>query len=227
MLHGLFVGNSASWYFTCAPELVREFRVLLYDLRGHGKSTRAPTGYDTATMAADLLGLLDALAGYPRVALVGHSYGALVALTFSRLHPDRVAKLALVEAPSPGGLPDVNKLFSLDVERMLEALPRTTRALFKSPRRSTLRLVEGLRFLGMQSSLLADLKAEHEPRPEDLARAPDPLLVYGDQSSCLPFGEKLAQAVPRHRFKVLSGGHYIHLDATRELTQLLKEYLRG
>ncbi|MGH7285457.1 MAG: alpha/beta fold hydrolase, partial [Polyangiaceae bacterium] len=36
MLHGLFVGSMASWYFTAAPALAEKHRVLLYDLRGNG-----------------------------------------------------------------------------------------------------------------------------------------------------------------------------------------------
>ena len=98
MLHGLFIGSLAGWYFTAAPALARRHRVLVYDLRGHGRSERARSGYDTVTMADDL----DALLGSTRpVTLVGHSYGALVALRFALSRPGQVARLVLVEPPLP------------------------------------------------------------------------------------------------------------------------------
>ena len=49
MLHGLLVGSLATWYFTAAPALAARGHVVLYDLRGHGLSERAPSGYDVAT----------------------------------------------------------------------------------------------------------------------------------------------------------------------------------
>ena len=101
MIHGLLTGSSASWYFTCAPALAQQHRVLLYDLRGHGKSSRPEAGYDTATLAEDLDGLLDAMQIRGPVSVVGHSYGALVATRFALAHPERVDRLALVEAPLP------------------------------------------------------------------------------------------------------------------------------
>src|SRR5262245_46595607 len=73
MLHGLFTGSIATWYFTVAPELARTRPVRLLDWRGHGLSERPPTGYDTVTMADDLAALT---ADLPPFAVVGHSYGA-------------------------------------------------------------------------------------------------------------------------------------------------------
>lgn len=71
MLHGLFVGSMASWYFTAAPALAESNRVLLYDLRGHGKSERARSGYDVRTMTADLEAVADAFAHDEKITLVG------------------------------------------------------------------------------------------------------------------------------------------------------------
>ena len=71
LLHGMFVGTLANWYFTVAPVLARDHRVLLYALRGHGLSERPPAGYGIPSMAEDLAGLLKSVAGAEPVTVVG------------------------------------------------------------------------------------------------------------------------------------------------------------
>ena len=95
LLHGLG-GNMAIWFLGLVEQLRHDFRFTAYDLRGHGKSDIPPTGYTTADMAEDLKGLLDAL-GMESVNLVGHSWGADVAMHFTILCPERVNKLAILE----------------------------------------------------------------------------------------------------------------------------------
>ncbi|MGH9225134.1 MAG: alpha/beta fold hydrolase [Acidimicrobiales bacterium] len=99
MIHGL-TGNLAVWHLKILPLLADHFRCLTYDLRGHGYSDMPPTGYTPDDMAEDLLGLLDAL-GIERAYLVGHSFGADVALYLSLLHPDRVQEVVAIEAAIP------------------------------------------------------------------------------------------------------------------------------
>jgi pimeloyl-ACP methyl ester carboxylesterase len=99
MMHGL-TGNLAVWHFKIVPLLTEHFRVLTYDLRGHGYSDVTPTGYTGTEMAADLEGLLDALS-IDRAHLVGHSFGADIALYFALRHPHRVPAVAAIEAALP------------------------------------------------------------------------------------------------------------------------------
>ena len=101
MVHGLLVDNLSLWYFTAAPELSRDRHVLMYDMRGHGKSERATQGYSLASQQKDLEAILDARGVDGPVDLVGHSYGALVALRFALDHPARVRRVVIVEAPLP------------------------------------------------------------------------------------------------------------------------------
>jgi pimeloyl-ACP methyl ester carboxylesterase len=81
------------------------------DLRGHGGSDR-PGTYSIALMAADVRGLLDALAAQDRSArvdLVGHSLGGLVACLVAAGRPDRVRRLVLEDVgllhPRPPAAP--------------------------------------------------------------------------------------------------------------------------
>ena len=96
MLHGLG-GNLAVWHLKMVPELQRQYRITTYDLRGHGYSEAPQEGYTTQDLAEDLRGLLDAV-GIERAYLVGHSWGADIALHFSLLYPNRVRKIVVIEA---------------------------------------------------------------------------------------------------------------------------------
>lgn len=95
MIHGLGA-NLAFWYMGIARPLARQHQVVTYDLKGHGRSSMSVAGYSLSHMAADLKALLDHL-NIERAHLVGHSYGARVALFFSLLHPQRVATLTVAD----------------------------------------------------------------------------------------------------------------------------------
>src|SRR3979409_1371322 len=99
MIHGL-TGNLAVWHLKIIPMLMDRFRILTYDLRGHGYSEMPLSGYSATDMAGDLEDLLDALE-VEKVELVGHSYGADIALYFALLYPDRVRKVVAIEAAIP------------------------------------------------------------------------------------------------------------------------------
>jgi pimeloyl-ACP methyl ester carboxylesterase len=224
MVHGLLIGSLASWYFTAAPTLARGRRVRVYDLRGHGRSERATSGYDVKTMAGDLaavsadLGVID---------LVGHSFGALVALRFALDHPARVRRLALVEAPlPPSSAVEMAAFLDGDPTHWLAALPQPLREAAADGRRQAERLIKSLEFLVLGSTLLADLRAEPDIPDAELAKLSCPVLVAcGDRSACLPAGRRLAGAIGGARLAVLSGGHYLHLDARAELTSALEHHL--
>ena len=91
------------------PELARSHRVVAPDLRGTGGSTRAPDGYDAATLAADLGGLLDHLDG-GAVDLVAIDAGVPPAFLLALQHPERVRRLVLMES-TLGTLPGAEDFF--------------------------------------------------------------------------------------------------------------------
>ena len=98
----LIHGWPQTWYAwrLVMPALARDFEVVAVDQRGMGLSDKPAGGYDTGTLAADLVGLMDAL-GHARFAVVGHDTGFAIAYALAADHPDRVARVALAEIPGP------------------------------------------------------------------------------------------------------------------------------
>jgi pimeloyl-ACP methyl ester carboxylesterase len=107
LIHGV-TGDLSTWYIGVMPSLAKEFRVTAFDLRGHGYSEATPSGYTSAHMAADLDALMENL-GIKKAHVVGHSFGATVALHTAVLYPDRVASLVLADP----GLPALQSFIDL------------------------------------------------------------------------------------------------------------------
>jgi pimeloyl-ACP methyl ester carboxylesterase len=97
-------GWPQNWYAwrLVMPALAREFEVIAPDQRGIGLSDKPAGGYDPATLASDLVALMDAL-GHQRFALVGTDTGLPIAYALAADHPDRVERVVLAEVPGPPG----------------------------------------------------------------------------------------------------------------------------
>ncbi|MDH3263056.1 MAG: alpha/beta hydrolase [Paracoccaceae bacterium] len=104
LLHG-FPQNALCWS-RVAPAFAREFRVIVPDLRGYGRSD-APSddpehrAYSKRTMAEDVVRLLDRL-GLERAMILGHDRGARVTYRLALDHPDRASRLGIIEIVPTG-----------------------------------------------------------------------------------------------------------------------------
>jgi 3-oxoadipate enol-lactonase len=78
--------------------LDHRFKVVRYDMRGHGDTTFEPGEFSDV---GDLAAVLDALE-IESCVLVGASFGGLVALSFAAAHPQRVERLVVIDPPLPG-----------------------------------------------------------------------------------------------------------------------------
>jgi len=95
MLHG--VGSALDSFDIIAASLATRYRVLRYDLRGHGDSGKPPGPYSLSDFVNDAIDLLDAR-GIQRAQLIGFSFGAMIAQAVAIEHPDRVDRLVLVSS---------------------------------------------------------------------------------------------------------------------------------
>ena len=99
LLHG-HPQTHAMWHLV-ASRLARDFTVVCADLRGYGDSGKPPTTpthepYSTRAMARDAVALMGAL-GFERFHVAGHDRGGRVAYRLALDHPERVARLAVLD----------------------------------------------------------------------------------------------------------------------------------
>lgn len=94
LLHGL--ASTCHIWDLVAPRLAADFRVVALDQRGHGLSAQVDEGFDFATVSGDAAAFIGAL-GWERPVIVGHSWGADVALELAAAQPELAAGLIFVD----------------------------------------------------------------------------------------------------------------------------------
>ncbi|WP_025745886.1 alpha/beta fold hydrolase [Kallotenue papyrolyticum] len=120
LLHGL-TANAHAFDGLLAAGLGTRFRVLAPDLRGRGASDDDDS-YTLADHAADVLALLDALR-LARVALVGHSFGGLLAYYLAATHPQRVRCIVALDAAIAAADPRVRDQLQPALARLGQRYP--------------------------------------------------------------------------------------------------------
>ena len=99
LLHG-YPQTGYIWH-KIAPQLARDFTVIIADLRGYGDSDKPPTSADHAiyskrAMATDMNSVMAAL-GHQRFFVAGHDRGGRVAHRLARDYPEAVERLAVLD----------------------------------------------------------------------------------------------------------------------------------
>jgi len=92
--HGL--ASSQHIWDLMLPRLAARFRVVTFDARGHGVSSKPTSGYGFRTVVADALAVIRATRAR-RPVVVGHSWGAMVVLELAARHPRSVTGAVLVD----------------------------------------------------------------------------------------------------------------------------------
>ncbi|HEX3054492.1 MAG TPA: alpha/beta hydrolase, partial [Aggregatilineaceae bacterium] len=95
LAHG--VTDDGPCWTPVAESLAPDYDIIMVDARGHGFSDAPATGYNLATLAADLNGVITALELQQPI-ILGHSMGAITALALAGLYP-AVPQAILLEDP--------------------------------------------------------------------------------------------------------------------------------
>lgn len=229
-LHGLVMDNLSSWYFTLANPAATVARVLLYDLRGHGKSERPPSGYSVAELVADLEALLDGLGLDGPVDLVGNSFGGLLAISAAVALPERVASVVSID----GNLldeawgPEITRSFALEGEERDAMILRYAHSWAgRHSERKRNRLAANARALVHDTTMVRDLASSPPLTDQQLAGIECPVLaLYGAESELLDRARRLERTVPRCELELHPARtHLLLWEATEELKPRLLRWL--
>jgi pimeloyl-ACP methyl ester carboxylesterase len=230
-VHGLVMDNLSSFYYTLAgPLAAAGARVILYDLRGHGRSERTAGRYQTRDGVDDLCALLDALGEQQPVYLVGNSYGGLIAARTAVREPERVAGLVLIESSCAG------PVAASWIEQMADTLTaaalvvesgRLQDQLLALGQHKLARLAAHADSLLNGTSLIEDLSAERTLAHQELARITCPVLgVYGERSELVTAADDLRRHVRDCRIEILPGlAHTVLREATARLRDIIMGWL--
>lgn len=228
-IHGLMVDHAAMGFmFGLSMSKVAE--VVLYDLRGHGRSEPVTSGYHLADHVADLAALLDELGLTEPVHLAGGSYGGAVATVTAMQHPERVASLSLIEGlvPHEGW----GAVISSVMERAAESLSgdvtaeEAMEALGMSSPRRALGVAKRARRLILETTLLDDVRSEIALKPEDYAALDIPVLgIYGDCSDVYPVTSFIKEAPAAEIHTVPGADHFAVFRQTHLVKTLISEHI--
>jgi proline iminopeptidase len=222
--------------------LARTNTLVYYDQRGVGRSTAE---LDSATITMDkFVADIDALRetlGYEQVDVLGHSFGALIALEYAAAHPDRTRTVILMTPAEPGSRyseeletrqlarrteEDSTDLATLTAGEGFAARdPATVSEVFRILFRQTLRdrdriadldldLAESTAKNGSEVGRLLGLSMDPDGAWGRLADVRAPTLVLHGRYDPTPLAmsQELARQLPLGRLVVLESGHFPYVE---------------
>jgi len=237
LCHGLG-GNHASWWQQVGV-LGHEFRVVTWDQRGFGNSTRRSGRFGPEAAVDDLVALVDHL-GVDTAHVVGQSMGGWVAMGFALRSPARVASLTLTDTIAGAWTRDVEDIVATSASGVVARLGRNTlgrhaalsdRFADSSPDLAALyHLISSMGDKPPDAEVFALLGAMRFSAEEVASLAvPVHLVVGEDDGLCPPEAMALiAGNIPGARFTVLPGtGHSPYFEDASSWNRVVLEFLRA
>ena len=236
---GSSLGTDRHMWDAQVPVLARRYRVVRYELRGHGRSgsPRAEGPVTIADLGSDVLRLMDQL-GIVSAHHVGLSIGGMVALWLAERHPERVERVAVVCSapylpPAEGWLTRAATVRHEGMGAVVDAVMSRwfTETYDDEQRRAALRTS----FLTVDPEGYAqccEAVASMDLRPELPTISAPVLLVAGDSDAATPpelsaaAAETLRAAGAEVRYEVVADA--AHISAVQQapaVTRLIMEHL--
>lgn len=217
------------------PALTEHFRVVRYDLRGHGASPVPPGPYEIDDLGADLLGLLDRLE-IERPHLCGLSLGGMVSMWVAAHAPERVSRLVLCCSSAYFGSPEGWLDRAATVRRHgTAAVADTVVGRWFTPGFS----VRNAKWVAQMRSMIAatpaegyasccEVVAKTDLRPSLPSIAAPTLVIAGAEDPAVPLeqAEQLARSIPGARLAVVQdAAHLANVERPSQVTGLILEDL--
>ncbi|TAK55326.1 MAG: acetoin dehydrogenase dihydrolipoyllysine-residue acetyltransferase subunit [Gammaproteobacteria bacterium] len=228
LLHG-FGGDLRGWGPVQAA-LARGRRVISVDLPAHGGSTTALASAEPRFFEDLVLGLLEALA-VPRVHLVGHSWGGVIAWGVAGRAPERVASLTLIGTAGPAAPVDAEYLRAfLDANRRAD-LKAVLQRLFADPALVTRELIEQtLRYKRIEAvdAALRRIAAAAAAVGSTAGLPPVPVqIIAGSEDRICPLGAGFTPPASAALHRLPGVGHMPQLEAPAVVTALIEAFVAG
>ncbi|MFD8495775.1 alpha/beta fold hydrolase [Amycolatopsis sp. NPDC059657] len=217
LLHGF--GSSLHWFGEVAAGLAPGHRVIRVDLLGHGRTGGGAQGLDAESQACAVAGALAELE-VTEACVVGHSFGADVALALARRWPGVASLVILGQAPDYSYAKFPPGAFLPATAAMMGFLHRL------SPWRSSLSEMHP----GMYRVVLADRRARLAAHPLDVQLRDlglPALAILGGRDRiypCAPTAARYRAAGARVAI-IEDAGHSLHVERPREVAELIRELL--
>jgi 3-oxoadipate enol-lactonase len=234
-------GRAADWGSHFVSELAQRHRVVRFDNRGTGASTKPRTTWSMRDMVDDAAHVLD-VAGIDKAHVIGISMGGVIAQMFALTHPERVDHLVLISTYAGGRKmespqPDASDVFVFPTGVPRDEIVRDRMRRITAPGFATAHpeIVEELVQLALLqptpmrtfgAQLQAILEAPLVDRISEI-RAPT-LIVHGDCDPLIPIGNGRAihERMPHARFHVLEGcGHLPMWEMPDAFTRTVVDFL--
>jgi pimeloyl-ACP methyl ester carboxylesterase len=236
LLHGLG-GSTDNWMYTIGP-LAQQFRVIVPDQVGFGRSARPVINYRIRTYVDFLEQFYKAL-NIERATLVGNSMGGWIAAAFTVSFPEKVERLVLVDATGyapPAGF-DYKSLYGLNPSTREGMKQLVTKVFFNKSFTADpmINLFLSQRMNAGDGYTINSL-IESVGRNEDFLdrqqvqqiKTPT-LIVWGREDGLVPLseGERLKQDIPHAKFIVFDRcGHFPQVEKAGEFNAALLEFLK-
>ncbi len=244
LLHGWPL-DSRSWEPQLLPLLAAGYRVITYDRRGFGRSSRPTVGYDFDTLAGDVNAVMTEL-DLSEVSLVGFSYGAGEAARYIGTYgTDRLKSCIVIETLAPSFAKSADNPSGVDaagVSGVQQAIAEDRFAWLTGLLGDLLNLDDYLGKRVSEETLRATWQAGAEASPyatwasppgwltdfaKDIMRIDVPtLILHGTADRILPIdgqGRRLAAALPKARYVEIDGGP--HLMCVTHAAEVNRELL--
>jgi len=157
LMHGL--SSTSHIWDLVAPLLSDAAQTVALDLRGHGRSDKPDCPYTFNEVGGDVVGVLDEL-HFEHPVLVGHSYGANVALWVAATHPERIGGLIMID----GGLTNMGAISWQDTLQRLTPPKLDGVPIDEFRERIIQNTPQGLISPAVEASILANFEIDAENR---------------------------------------------------------------
>lgn len=228
------LGTNFSMWDAQAPAFEKRFRVLRYDMRGHGQSSVPPPPYAVPDLARDVLALADSM-NITRFHFCGLSIGGMIGMTLALQAPERLSKLVLCNTAPKIGTPEFwnTRIQTVETKGMKEVAGAVTARWFtpafqqSSPDKvaTAIQVLESLDPQGYIGGCSAvrdfDFRA-------NVAKIPTPTLVISgthDPAATAADGRLLAEQIPGARYAELSTSHLSNIEDPAHFNEAVLSFL--